>query len=96
MSDIIWTIDEGLHEMPPDELRTEATSLVRRAQRAWNNSRRTEMMERAARMFREADENDADENDAEEKETVKRMIADEKDPYRKARMQEQAGRRWGG
>lgn len=100
MSRLVWTIDEGLHEMDEGGLRTEALRLRESAERAWNKLRRLKMLEEAGKMLNEADRlgNDyaIDEDEKNESDWAIRTIEDPKtDPYRRDVMIDQARRKWG-
>jgi hypothetical protein len=90
MAELIWSLEEGLHEMNAGEARNEASRLANRAQRAKKRSRREELMHHAARLFHQADQL----SNNEEREEVIARIAHEKNLYRRDRIIEQARRRW--
>jgi hypothetical protein len=52
MSDLIWTIDDGLHEITPGEAREEAGKLLRRAYT------KDATRDTCLRLLREAEEKD--------------------------------------
>jgi hypothetical protein len=58
MSDLIWTIDDGLHEITPGEAREEAGKLLRRARYEKDPARKTRLVTRAVRLLREAEDED--------------------------------------
>jgi hypothetical protein len=61
MSDLVWTIDDGLHEITPGEAltrREEAGKLLRRAAYERDPARKTRLVTRAVRLLREAEDED--------------------------------------
>jgi hypothetical protein len=58
MSDLIWRIDDGLHEITPGEAREQAGKLLRRAVYERDPVRKTRLVTRAVRLLRKAEDED--------------------------------------